>query len=165
MNIGRHMKNVINMDTVPTLEEKEKLFEQYKIINDSIHQLNIMRETSNPFWLTANGLTISGISYINTIGEVTNVNKESLLISLILVGYLFCLVWLNYLNNIRHSLRVRYNILLEAENYLPIKFAQRVYGDLNKKEGKWTSTFSELLVPCIFIMAYSFFLIQIIFKI
>mgnify|MGYP001118529857 CR=1 FL=1 len=156
------MYNVLNTITNP--EEKEKSFEQYRMIHDSIHQLNMMRETSNPFWLTANGLTISGISYLNTLGEVTEVNKTTLLFSLVLIGYLFCLVWLNYLNNIRHSLKTRYDILLEVEHYLPIKFAQRVYGTLNKKEGKWTLTFSELLVPCIFIVTYSFFLLRLIFK-
>ncbi|AIK97311.1 RipA family octameric membrane protein [Candidatus Odyssella acanthamoebae] len=159
------MHNILNMNTITNQEEKEKSFEQYKMINESIHQINMMRETSNPFWLTANGLTISGISYLNTIGEVTEMNKETLLISLILVGYLFCVVWLNYLNSIRLSLKTRYDILLEIEHYLPIKFAQRVYGNLNKKEGKWTLTFSELLVPCIFIMSYSFFLLRLILKI
>lgn len=54
---------------------------------------------------------------------------------------------------------------MEIEHYLPIKFIQRVYGTLNKKKGKWTLTFSESLVPCIFIIAYSFFLIKFIFRI
>ncbi len=154
-----------NTDIMMDKEQKEQQFEQYKKIIDSIHDLNSTRETSNPFWLTANGITISGISYVNAIGDATSVDKSSVLISLFLIGYLFCLVWINYLNNIRHNLNIRYEILLEIERYLPVKFIQRVYGELNKKEGKWTLTFSELLVPCIFLVAYTFFLFKILLKI
>jgi hypothetical protein len=32
------MHNVLNMNAITNQEEKEKSFEQYKMINDSIHQ-------------------------------------------------------------------------------------------------------------------------------
>ncbi|MBW8308305.1 MAG: hypothetical protein K0M45_01470 [Candidatus Paracaedibacteraceae bacterium] len=62
------MHSVLDINTITNPGEKEKLFEQYRIIYESINQLNMMRETSNPFWLTANGLTISSVSYLNTLG-------------------------------------------------------------------------------------------------
>ncbi|WP_010297795.1 RipA family octameric membrane protein [Candidatus Odyssella thessalonicensis] len=156
--------NAINIGIPPTKEDREQLSSQYKVIIDSISQLNTIRELSNPFWLTANGITISGISYVNTVEEVAAVNKVALLISLFLVGYLFCLAWITFLNNIRRSLAIRYELLLEVEKYLPVKFIQRVYGDLNKREGKWTLTVSELSVPSIFLVAYTLLLSQLIFK-
>lgn len=146
-----------------TEAKKDLSFEQYKIILDSINQLSIMRESSSNLWITANGIVITAISYIRTFSEITNVNKFSLLVSLLLVGYLFSLTWVKYLNNIRRSINTRYEILLEIENTLPIKFAERVYANLHKREGKWSLTFTEILVPCIFLLVYSIFLLQLLF--
>lgn len=155
------MTNPNTQNAIRSKNEKDLSFEQYKMIVDSINLLNNTREYSNPFWITVNGLTISGISYANTLADVTAANKTSLIASLVVLGYLFCLAWVNYLNTLRKSLQIRFEILRELENYYPVKVFQRAYQDLDQKEGKLSLTFNELLVPCIFLGAYTFFLMWV----
>jgi hypothetical protein len=48
------------------------------------------------------------------------------------------------------------------EKNLPVKFFGRVYEEINKKEGISSLSAKEILVPAIFIMAYTFCLISLI---
>lgn len=142
-------------------KDEDRSFEQYKLIIESINQINLTREFSNPFWSTVNGITVTGISYINNISNLTKMDKLSLTFFLLVIGYLFCLVWISYLNTVRKSLEIRYEILLELENNFPVKFFQRVYGTRDKKKGELSISFKQLLVPLIFVFAYTFFLVSL----
>lgn len=157
------MNALRSLTAIANEKDKEYTFEQYKVIITSIDQINLSKATSNPFWSTANGVTITSISYINTLTQLTVLDKTSLTASLLGVGYLLCLAWISYLNTIRKNLEIRYEILVELENHFPVKYFQRTYERLNKKEGKLSLTFKELLVPCIFLGAYSFFLFTLVF--
>lgn len=152
-----------NTVVLKTPEEKQIAFEQYKIIVESINQLHNARETSNNFWTAANGLVISAISYGKTISELTSIHNGTLVGSLLLIGGSFCLCWISYLNTIRKSLNIRYEILIETENYFPLKVFQKAYGQVNRKEGNKSLSFKELLVPFIILSAYTFFILDFFF--
>ena len=157
------MSDLNTLTVIQNPQDEERCFEQYKLIIDSVNQLNMSRELSNPFWATVNGVTLTGISFVNDLSEMTRLSKPLLTSFLLSAGYLFCLSWIGYLNTLRKSLETRYEILLEIEKYFPVKFFQKVYGKIHKKEGTLSLSFKELLVPCIFIIAYTFFLASLVF--
>lgn len=144
------------------LKNEAHFFDQYRLISESVNQLNMARETSNSFWAAVNGVTITGVSFINALSKITNFSKLFLISFLLTIGYLFCLSWISYLDTIRKSLVIRYEILLEIEKYLPVKFFERTYGEINKKRGILSLSSKEMLVPSIFIAAYTFSLISLI---
>lgn len=147
---------------IKTEEDKKLAFEQYKEIINTINQLNTVRELSNPFWSTINGVTITSVSFIKTLSEITFLSKPFLAVFLLTAGYLFCACWISYLITINKNIELRYEVLLELEKLFPVKYIHHVYALLHKR-GKWLSlSFKELLVPCIFISAYSCFLISLI---
>jgi hypothetical protein len=156
------MSGLTNFDPTYNLKNEEHFFDQYKLIIESVHQLSMARETSNSFWATVNGVTITGVSFVNILAETTKFSKLFLVSFLLATGYLFCLSWISYLNTMRKNLYIRYEILLEMEKNLPVKFFGRVYEEINKKEGISSLSAKEILVPAIFIMAYTFCLISLI---
>lgn|SRR3989338_3296506 len=144
--------------------EKNIALEQYKILAESVNQLHNTRETSNSFWTAANGLAISAISYANTLSSLTSASKSTLVTSWLLVGLLFCVCWISYLNTIRKSLNLSYEILIETESYFPLRLFQRAYGRSNKQGGNKSLSFKELLVPCIFLGVYVVLILDILFS-
>ena len=155
------MSHLKNLGRIYSQKNEEHFFDQYKLIIESVHQLSMARETSNSFWATVNGITITGVSFVNILAETTKFSKLFLVSFLLVTGYLFCLSWIGYLNTIRKNLYIRYEILLEMEKQLPIKFFGRVYEEINKKEGTSSLSAKEILVPTIFIMAYTLCLISL----
>jgi hypothetical protein len=57
---------ILEFPLVEALEEKDKarVFEQYKLLVDSLNNTNQVRENSNNFWMAVNGLGLTAIAYI-----------------------------------------------------------------------------------------------------
>ena len=137
---------------------------QYKILVESINQLNTTRETSNYFWITANSIIVSALSYTNTLSDLTSIHKNIFVGSLFIIGYMLCIIWASYLNTIRKSLEMRYEKILEIESNFTIKIFHDIYGQVNKKEGKKSLSFKELLVPLIFLGVYTLLALDFLFN-
>lgn len=136
--------------------------EQYKILIDSLNQLNNTRENANNFWMGINGFGISAIAYLRDIGD-TNQYKFVFLITMSVVGLLFCLSWLSYLRTIKESIEVRSRLLIELERELPMTLFTKIFARSSGQPGKSTLTLKEMLVPSLFIAGYIFFSILIVF--
>lgn len=59
---------------------------------------------------------------------------------------------------------MRYEKILEIENNFTLKIFQHIYGQVNKKEGKKSLSFKELLVPVIFLGVYTLLAIDFFFN-
>lgn len=140
------------------------IIEQYKILVESINQLNTTRESSNYFWVTANSIIVTALSYSNTLSDITSINRNTFVGSLFLIGYILCIIWTSYLNTLRKSLEMRYEKILEIEKNFTFKIFQHIYGQVNKKEGKKSLTFKELLIPIIFICIYTLLALDFFFN-
>ncbi len=157
------MDEFSNLTDIKNEEDRKLAFEQYKEILNTINHLNMVREMSNPFWSTINGVTITSVSFVKVLSEITFLSKPFLAIFLLSAGYLFCISWISYLITVNKNIELRYEILLELEKHFPVKYLHHAYALFHRKS-KWLSlSFKEILVPCIFIGAYSCFLISLIF--
>lgn len=137
-------------------EDKNRVFEQYKMLVESINKINELRETSNNFWITVNGLGLTGIAYIKEAQTLPGEHKVLLLWTLIGLGIFLCLTWLNFLAAIKRSSQVKSKILFEIEKNFPIKVFTRVF-DLTQEQGDKALTLKEMLVPTMFLLGYIFF--------
>ncbi len=153
-----------NLVSSTKIDLNQALTVQYLMIVESINQINTARETSNYFWITANSIIVTALSYTNTLSDLTSINRNTLVGSLFFIGYLLCLIWASYLNTIRIKVKLHYEKLRLIENYFPIKLFQEIYAHLGKEEGRHSVYVKELLVPLIFISAYTLLGINFFYK-
>lgn len=73
--------------------EKSLVFEQHKILIDSIKKSNEVREAANNFWTTINTLVVSAISYIKDTQTVEGHHKPTVVWGMIILGLIVCLSW------------------------------------------------------------------------
>lgn len=147
-------KSLINIGHVDSPEERNMAFEQYKIIFDSINQLNTVRETANQFWVVVNTVAVSGISYLKGLHDLETDNRTFLLITLLLLGCLICGCWLQYLWNIKSHIEIRFQILKELEIHLPMKAFIKLSERVERKVGSGNLTVQQIFIPAIFIAGY-----------
>ena len=143
--------------------EQTIIFDQYKILLESINKINEMRENSNQFWVGGNGLGISFLSYLQDSQGIHQHHKSFLIVILIIVGMLFCSLWLSYLWTVKKRIGIRNDILMNLEKNFPIPVFSRVFSLSEEKKGKSSLTVKEMLVPCLFMAGYGFFIILIFF--
>jgi hypothetical protein len=131
--------------------------QQYGILVESLNKIHETRENSNNFWIGANGLVLSVLSYLRDSESIPQNHKSYVLIILIIIGMLFCLTWLSYLSAIKKSIEVRSNLLIKLEKNLPIPVFSKVFFLSEEKSGKSSLTVKEMFVPCLFLIGYIFF--------
>lgn len=137
--------------------------QQYGILVDSLNKLNDTRESANSFWVGANGLVISVLAYLRDAEHMRQSHKSLFLITLIIIGILFCLTWLSYFGTIKKSVEVRSELLIKLERDLPIPVFSKVFSLSEEKAGKAALTVKEMFVPCLFLLGYIFFAILLFF--
>lgn len=146
---------------LPVIEDKNGVFDQCKILIDSINKINETRESSNNFWVGANGVAASLLAYLRDSQSIQHSHKSFLFITLIFVGILFSLSWLNCLWTIKKLIEVRTKILVKLEKKLSFPLFTIILGYSEKEEldkpGQVALTFREMLVPCLFLVGYLFF--------
>jgi hypothetical protein len=144
---------------IPDNENAQRIaIEQYKILVESLNKLNETRENSNNLWMGANGMGISALAYLRDSQSISQYHKPYLLLTIIGLGMLFCLTWLNYLWTIKKSLEARNVLLIELEKNFPFSVFSKIFIISDKKYVRAVLTFKEMIVPSIFLMGYIFFL-------
>lgn len=141
---------------VKSEEDRKMAFEQYKMIFESINQLSIVRETSNQFWVIVNTAAISSISYLKEVESLKGSHRTFMLLTLLFLGWLACGCWLQYLLTIKNNIDSRFEMLKELEIYFPVKAFIRLSEKAQLKIGKGNLTLKQILVPCIFLVGYTF---------
>ncbi|MBY0501990.1 MAG: hypothetical protein K2P93_08350 [Alphaproteobacteria bacterium] len=143
--------------TLTTEKDKQVLMEQYKLLLESIHKLNDVREIANSFWIALNSALISMAAYIRDSQSVGGEQKSFLLITVLIFGFVLTLSWLSYLWSIKRNIEIRNDLTIEFEKYFPAK----VFTSLMRKAGKeenWSSmVLKEMFVPLAFLIGYIFF--------
>ncbi len=158
-------KSVLGFPLVEELTEDDKarIFEQYKLLIDSLDNTNTIRENSNQFWMAVNGLCISGIAYIKENQMFPNHHKLLFLSTLIVLGIFLCFSWFNFLNTIKYTTYIRNNMLIKLENYFPIKVFTQIFNLTESEKGKSSLTLKEMLVPSAFLVGYFCFALFLCF--
>jgi hypothetical protein len=156
------MEQDLSFRPIKNETEQTIIFDQYKILLESINKLNEMRENSNQFWIGLNGLGISFLSYWQD-SQSAHQHHKSFLIAIFIVGMLFCSVWLSYLWTIKKRIGIRNDILMNLEKNFPLPVFSRVFSLSEEKKGKTSLTVKEMLVPCLFMAGYGFFIILLFF--
>ncbi len=142
-------------------------FEQYKLLVDSINKINETRESSNNFWVGANGVGISALAYLRDAQSIQQHHKPILFATLIIIGIFFCLSWLSYLWTIKKSIQIRSILLVDLEKEFPVPIFSRIFSCSPVEEATKpvlvVLTLKEMLVPSIFLMSYLFFAVLLYF--
>jgi hypothetical protein len=147
-----------NDETTPNM-----VFEQYKMLVESINRINDTREVSNNFWVATNGFGVSALAYMRDAQNIHQHHKSFLLTALIIMGTLFCVSWLSYLGTIKKSVEIRSELLVKLEKNFPLPIFSEIFSRSAEKAGKAALTVKEMLIPSVFLMGYLFFAVLLFF--
>ena len=142
--------------------DEEKALEQYKLLSESIDYTSEIRESANNFWISVNSLLISGVAYLRGYENINRDQYAFLMWSSLILGICLCYSWLSSLGNIKKSIDTRNQIMIEIEKFLPVKIFTSTLGRSENVENKSSITIKEMLVPCIFLLGYIFFVILLL---
>jgi len=155
---------MVNNISTQNESDQHTAFEQYKILVDSHNKLNEIRENSNNFWVATNGAGVSALAYLRDAQNIAHHHKPILLITIGMIGILFCVSWLSYLSTIKKAIEVRSGLLLDLEKNLPNAVFSKIFTRSDGEPwGKSTLTMKEMLVPSLFLMGYIFFAVLLFF--
>ena len=157
------MSKDLSLISINNESEQKIAFEQYKILFESINKINDTRENSNNFWIAANSLGVSILAYLRDARNIDQDHKSFLLMTLIIMGIIFCISWLSYLWTIKKSVETRSEILVQLEKNFPLPVFSKVFSLSQEKAGKSSLTVKEMLVPCLFLAGYLFFAVLLFF--
>jgi len=105
-----------NLISIKNPEDKKILFEQYKLITESLNKINEIREPANTFWTGLNGALIGAIAYLRDAEGFAGSQKSSFILTIIFLGVVFSSSWLSYLVTIKKSVDMRNDILIAIKN-------------------------------------------------
>ena len=143
--------------------DKKIVFEQYKLLIDSLNNSNTVRETANPYWVTVTGLGLGGISYVKEVTTLPLEHKTIILWTLIGIGIVLCLAWINYLRTMKYTIDIRNRLIEELENYFPAKVFTQVFRLTGGAASQHSLTMREMLIPILFLMGYIAFGVSLYF--
>ena len=141
-------------------EDKKVLFEQYKIVVETLNKINEIRESANNFWTGINGALIAGIAYIRDAEGIEGAHKSYFIWTVIFVGIILSCSWLSYLSTIKKSVDIRNDMLIQFEKYFPAKVFTISISNIGRKEGAGSLSIKEMFVPALFLLGYIFFAIM-----
>ena len=156
----RPLKEEALLTSVPTGEGTD--FEQYRLLAETVSKNNDMREQANNFWTTVNVVLISGIAYIKDAKNIDLSHKPTFMWVVLALGYALSLTWLSYLGRVKKVEELGTAMLAQMEISMPHKIFTRLNGN-KPQAGKSPLTFSELIVPVLFLFGYLFFTIGLVF--
>ena len=149
------------------IEQYKLAFEQYKLLVESINKINETRESSNNFWIGANGVGISVLAFLRDSKSIQIEHKFFLIMTLIVIGIIFTLSWIGYLKSIKQSIDLRIKYVMDLEKNFPAPVFSRIFNSPAEEGRKQTVlsalTVKEMLVPWIFFISYIFFAILLFF--
>lgn len=147
---------VFRQEPEKVVKMDDRTFEFYKLLFGSIQHDESRRESINQVWLVINSF---GLTALNLFKE-TNLpmlHKEWILFLLIsFLGIIVCVAWVISLISIKQTLSLKYELLskLEDKISLPILSDKKKTNFIRLKEN--LLQFSEMSVPLIFLVCYSF---------
>ncbi|MBX9805247.1 MAG: hypothetical protein K2Y18_05795 [Alphaproteobacteria bacterium] len=139
------------------------MVQQYGILVETLNRINDTRESSNNFWIGANGLVVSVLAYLRDAQNIQQHHKSLLMLTLIMMGTLFCVSWLSYMSTIKKSVEIRSELLVKLEKNLPLQVFSKVFSLTDEKAGKAALTVKEMLVPGLFLIGYIFFAVLMLY--
>ena len=141
-------------------DDKDKLFEQYKIMVQSSNELSNRRSSVNKFYLAMNGAIFSAAALISRhIQELTNIKDGILLIYLFLavIGVFVNYVWSKQVRSYKQLSSGKFKIINMMEKYLKAAiFTTEWMALADGKDEKIYSAFTdnEIRIPMILIVIY-----------
>jgi len=144
-------------------QDRRALVEQYRIVTESINKLNDIRESANNFWTGLNGALIGTVAYVKDMQGVGQNPKNFFLITLVVLGMILSFAWFSFLQNVKKSVEIRNDMLIEMERYLPVKIFTFAIHVVGRKSGRGSLSLKEMIVPTLFFLAYLIFAITICF--
>lgn len=141
-------------DTTPAF------FEQYKIIVESANKTTEMRDKTNNFYVSLNGVLLT-----ITITSCISIDKSLVCHILLLpaLGISICVLWYLAINNYKKLNSAKFNIIHEMEEHLPVALFKHEWDLLGKNGYKPLSTFEKILTVIYFFLhmvAIAFILIK-----
>lgn len=137
-----------------TENETNIIINQYKILTDSLNNTNVIRESSNNFWMAVNGVCLSAIAYVKDSQISCSEHKHLFIYTLVLIGMVLCIFWINFLIAIKKTIQARNYLVVELEKYFPIKVFTRVFSLTQQKTGAASLTLREIFIPILFLVGY-----------
>lgn len=153
--------NTPNLKTIQNEKDRIIVFDQYKIIVESLDKLNEIREAANNFWIGINVVLMGAIAYIRDAEGVGIAQKSYFGFTIIFLGLVMSVTWINYLLTIKKSVDIRNEILIGLEKDLPVKFITIAIRKMGKKIGGSSLSYKEMVIPILFFIGYIFFAILI----
>jgi hypothetical protein len=141
---------------IHTDEDKNRLFDQYHFLLDSINQMEGRRENTNIFFSTINSAILTGSQLVGNMGG-SYIQAKFIILGLILaIGIILSFSWVSVLNAYRRLEHIYFSTLQLMENHFPsnvftycIERSSSFVGDK-----KTVIVSRELFVPIFFLIAY-----------
>ncbi|PIR70269.1 MAG: hypothetical protein COU46_02320 [Candidatus Niyogibacteria bacterium CG10_big_fil_rev_8_21_14_0_10_42_19] len=138
------------------MDDKQVLFEQYKLAVEMADRVSARREGANKIFLTANSIVFAFLATQSIFSEIH--------IFIAVFGIFLCFVWAEIIKNYRTLNSAKFAIIHEMEEKLPWKVYKDEWARL--KQGKDKKTHSKLTVtekqlPWVFLVFYTFLFIYV----
>lgn len=156
----------VNEETYGSREQfNEHVFEQYKIFVEMADRVSMRRNVANTFFLSLHTFIISTISFL--FGENVMIDKNWLLVVVLIAVLLMCYVWYRVLLSYRQLNSAKFKVIGEFERMLPSSpfwaAEWKAMGEGKDRSLYWPLTDIEQYVPIIFAILYLFGFLIILF--
>lgn len=148
-----HMQD-FQINAVASLEAKNELLEQYKMVVTSLDNTNQIRESLNTFWTSSHSIMLTALAFFMNNASLNYQQKVVLMWTVGLIGSFMCISWIQAISTIIKSIQLRNEILIRLELYFPANvFSIQI---LNRRGNTSTEKVSlkEIHVPIFFLIGY-----------
>jgi hypothetical protein len=142
------------------------LFDQYKIYINSAEKISDRRQKTNEFFLGLNTAIIAAIGFI--LGRNGSDMPIFFYVLISAGGIIICYLWYRIINSFKGINGGKFELIHCIENKLPLSLYNaewEILGRGNDKRKYWPFSHIELNVPWIFIIFYSFIILNFLMPI
>lgn len=140
------------------IDNREELFQQYRLFVDSAEKISERRSHLNTFFIALHSLFVSGLSFFKT-------DIFSYIIPICIFGCVLAFLWWYMLCNYRSLNKAKFKIIQEIEKHLPLNLYSTEWS-LYKTRKHWYNpnryfSFSrlEMVLPWLLILVYVYIII------
>lgn len=161
---NKYLLSSLFNDDIPVLlvnkDEKDKLFEQYKIMVDSSNDLINRRYSLNKYYLTMNGALFSAAALMSRyIDKISNIKEGVLLIYFLLsvIGVFVNFVWFKQVRSYKQLNSGKFKVINMMELYLKAAIFTtewKALADGKDKKIYESFTDNEIRIPKILVVIY-----------
>jgi len=151
-------KCLFNIQTKPesiSTEQRELIFEQYKLYVEMTDRISARRITANSFFLSVNTAVVSILGIGKSLVEPNSI--AILLRFLVPVGIVLSYFWYRLIKSYRDLATAKFEVIHAMEKYLlaaPYTAEWECVGEGKKPKSYWPMTHIEIAIPWIFILGY-----------